>query len=112
MPASEMHRAHARGEAMRLCSTTSAVSCFALLAVLACACAPHAVRGPSATELTSAYAPSAYGDTGGAGDALHAGDYGQALFLANRATRELPRDPWARYQRAVALEGLGETDLA
>jgi tetratricopeptide (TPR) repeat protein len=87
-------------------STTAGVACLTLALSLS-SCMPKA-HGSVATTVTSAYVPRTYG----ASEALRVGNFQQALLMASRAVQQQPEDGRARYQRAVALAGLGETDDA
>jgi tetratricopeptide (TPR) repeat protein len=73
---------------------------------LASACATRNADRASAATLTSSRASDA------ASKDLTIGRYEDALLRANRAIAASPRDPWARYDRAVALRHLERTDAA
>jgi tetratricopeptide (TPR) repeat protein len=75
---------------------------------LVVACAPHSTHTPP--TLTSARAPM-YQETQAERE-LHAGDAKRALATAERREARANGDPWAHYDRAVALDELGNTNEA
>lgn len=82
-------------------------SCLGL-ALLGVACAPRAATSParlSSAELSRGYAEAA-------AESATSGAYAHALDFAERAVAVEPSNPWAHYDRAVALHNLRRTDAA
>jgi tetratricopeptide (TPR) repeat protein len=81
------------------------------MAALAGACATRGARVGSA-EVTSVEMTSSYKESERAARDLTAGQYEEALGRAEHALTTSPDNPWATYDRAVALRHLGRIDAS
>jgi len=82
-------------------------SCIGL-ALAGVACASRAAT--SRTQLSSAEVSTTYAEA--AAESASRGAPGRSLDFGDRAVDADPSNPWAHYDRGVALHGLGRTDAA
>jgi tetratricopeptide (TPR) repeat protein len=90
-------------------NNTVVVTLLSLVAIAGEGCA-SAQRPPSPPQLTSAAYATSYRDSEAAAQAITTGAYPRALALADQALASSPDNPWAYYDRAVALHHLGQVD--
>ena len=88
-------------------NTLVLASCLGL-ALLGVACASRPATSPA--QLTSAELSTSYVEA--AAESETSGAYMQSLAFAERAIAAQPSNPWAHYDRGVALHNLRKTDAA
>jgi tetratricopeptide (TPR) repeat protein len=76
------------------------------------ACGAGRYNRPQRTTVTSASLESGYREADVAAQEVTLGKYTEALARADKAVRLAPDNPWALYNRAVALHHLGRADSA